>query len=396
MNSVRKITTRCALLLCLMTTTPSAFAQLEPDKKVASAGKWSISTARFGVGCVARLEYGDGYDLSISGERIDDLTLLITVFSKWFSTKLDGTEDQVPSIEIALANNRWGDVRPYGYRGTPGVVLKIDRTFLSRFVVSEKIKVTERGHEKVSIDVENPGQAIDALQACIKSEGASSPAPQSPLPSVQALEGKWYLDSQSVCNGRAGETEGLLTFRGGHFVGYENDCKIEGSKANGRFLALRMICSGEGMQSRASEVIEFLGDQKIRRSVRDGGKTYSFTLNRCPVSGGANKDSGQRTEPAAAVARVCNQTIVLSNWKSCAIGPLKETGGDADWATVPAWTKDRAIRPYFDNDPRLLANHGLCNAKFHRVVLCLPGWQESNDKDACRYLICSGFQAQRR
>jgi hypothetical protein len=99
---------------------------------------------------------------------------------------------------------------------------------------------------------------------------------------------------------------------------------------------------------------------------------------------------------ATPVARACDQTIVLSNWKSCAIAPLSEDGGDADWAAVPAWTNDRAIRPYFFDDPRLLANHGLCNAKFRRVVLCLPGWQESHDKDACWYLICSGFQAQRR
>jgi hypothetical protein len=283
MNDVRKILGQAALLLCLVSTALPAFAQLEPDKKVASAGKWSISSARFGVGCVARLEYGDGYDLSISGERADDLTLLITVFSRWFSTKLDGTEDQVPSIEIVLANNRWGDVKPYGYRGTPGVVLKIDKAFLGSLIVSERLKVTELGHEKVSIDLENPGQAIDALRTCIKSGGASSSAPRSPLPSVQALEGNWYLDSQSVCKGAAGETEGLLTFRGGHFVGYENDCKIEGSKADGRFLALRMICGGEGMQSRASELIEFLGEQKIRRSVQDRGRTYSSIHNRCPL-----------------------------------------------------------------------------------------------------------------
>ena len=96
------------------------------------------------------------------------------------------------------------------------------------------------------------------------------------------------------------------------------------------------------------------------------------------------------------VARACDQTIILSNWRPCAIGQLSETGGSADWVAVPAWTNDRAIRPYFYDDPRLLANHRLCNAKFRRVVLCLPGWQESEDRDACWYLICSGFQAQRR
>jgi hypothetical protein len=34
--------------------------------------------------------------------------LALTVNSKWFSAKLDGTEEQAASIEIALANNRWG------------------------------------------------------------------------------------------------------------------------------------------------------------------------------------------------------------------------------------------------------------------------------------------------
>jgi hypothetical protein len=95
------------------------------------------------------------------------------------------------------------------------------------------------------------------------------------------------------------------------------------------------------------------------------------------------------------VVRACDQTIVLSNWKSCRAGPLSEKGGDADWPAVPAWTNDRAIRPYFYDDPRLLANHGLCNAKFRRVVLCLPGWEESQDKDACWYLICAGSRAAR-
>jgi hypothetical protein len=93
-------------------------------------------------------------------------------------------------------------------------------------------------------------------------------------------------------------------------------------------------------------------------------------------------------------ALACDHSIVLSNWVSCATGPLSESGGDVDWAAVPTWTRDRAIRPYFYNDPRLLANHGLCNAKYRRIVLCLAGWEESKDKDACWYLICSGSRAQ--
>ena len=99
---------------------------------------------------------------------------------------------------------------------------------------------------------------------------------------------------------------------------------------------------------------------------------------------------------AAAPASACDQTIHPSNWNSCAVGPLSENGGEADWAAVPVWTRNPAIRPYFANDPRLLALHGLCNAKFHRVVLCLAGWQESEDKDACWFLICSGFAARQQ
>ena len=84
-------------------------------------------------------------------------------------------------------------------------------------------------------------------------------------------------------------------------------------------------------------------------------------------------------------------SIVLSNWKTCATKPLSDNGSaEADWFSVPAWTKNPAIAKYFYNDPRLLANHGLCNKKFRRVVLCLPGWQTSPDKDSNWYSICSG------
>ncbi|HEX8047269.1 MAG TPA: hypothetical protein VF537_15690, partial [Rhizobium sp.] len=55
--------------------------------------------------------------------------------------------------------------------------------------------------------------------------------------------------------------------------------------------------------------------------------------------------------------------------------------------------KAKTIQPFFYQDPRLLALHGLCNDKFHRVVLCLPGWQDSTDKNACWYSICAGYQA---
>ncbi|OHV26844.1 hypothetical protein EOS93_06670 [Rhizobium sp. RMa-01] len=93
---------------------------------------------------------------------------------------------------------------------------------------------------------------------------------------------------------------------------------------------------------------------------------------------------------SAVQAFSCDQPVVISNWSLCATGNVSAEGGAADWKVVPAWTRQKAISAYFENEPRLLANHGLCNAKFQRVVLCLPGWQTGNP-DECSYLVCSGY-----
>ncbi|MBB4239246.1 hypothetical protein [Rhizobium esperanzae] len=93
---------------------------------------------------------------------------------------------------------------------------------------------------------------------------------------------------------------------------------------------------------------------------------------------------------SAVQAFSCDQPVVISNWSFCATGNVSAEGGAADWKIVPAWTRADAVSAYFGNDPRLLANHGLCNAKFHRVVLCQPGWQTGNP-DECSYLVCSGY-----
>jgi hypothetical protein len=66
--------------------------------------------------------------------------------------------------------------------------------------------------------------------------------------------------------------------------------------------------------------------------------------------------------------------VVAANWKPCATGVQHD---EPSFDEFPAWANTKALRPYYDSDPRLLSNHGLCNAKFHRVVLCLPGWEEN-------------------
>ena len=131
-------------------------------------GKWQISTARYGVGCVAHFKYNDWREISLSGENIQHLTLLITVGSEQFDTKLDGSEEDTSLIEIALTNMSWGHVKEYGYRGTPGVVLEIDSAFLNSFISSKAIKVTERGYEKLRIELVEPKAVLAKLAACFK------------------------------------------------------------------------------------------------------------------------------------------------------------------------------------------------------------------------------------
>ena len=73
------------LVACVCTS--AANAQLLPDKAVASVGNWTISTAIWGVGCVAHLTYDDqDNELSISGDTKNDLFLLITVNRERFQT----------------------------------------------------------------------------------------------------------------------------------------------------------------------------------------------------------------------------------------------------------------------------------------------------------------------
>jgi ATP-dependent protease ClpP protease subunit len=67
-------------------------------------------------------------------------------------------------------------------------------------------------------------------------------------------------------------------------------------------------------------------------------------------------------------------TIEPENWKSCAIGGMK------DWDAIPEWAKAPHLRKMYE-EPRVLVKHGLCNQKFKRIVLCLPdGAWNSGDK----------------
>jgi hypothetical protein len=82
--------------------------------------------------------------------------------------------------------------------------------------------------------------------------------------------------------------------------------------------------------------------------------------------------------------------IIPQNWKSCHTGaPLRDDGKN-DKASVPAWLLPM-INP---DDARLYALHGLCNEKFHRVVLCLTGWQEdaSESWNQPWFKVCAAWE----
>jgi hypothetical protein len=84
--------------------------------------------------------------------------------------------------------------------------------------------------------------------------------------------------------------------------------------------------------------------------------------------------------------------IVPGNWAPCATGVQHD---EPSFDEIPAWANTKALRPYYDSDPRLLANHGLYNAKFHRVVLCLPGWQEDHDGSP-EFRVCQAWDRARK
>lgn len=80
------------------------------------------------------------------------------------------------------------------------------------------------------------------------------------------------------------------------------------------------------------------------------------------------------------------KTIRPENWKSCSTGKMSIE--NISWKEIPAWARAKHLQPYYHFNPRALALHGLCNAKFKRVVYCYPGWQDDENKDADWYRVC--------
>lgn len=93
------------------------------------------------------------------------------------------------------------------------------------------------------------------------------------------------------------------------------------------------------------------------------------------------------TIAAASAIAAADQTIIPENWKSCAVGDLK-SDTDEGWGAIPKWAAAPHLKKYYQNNPRLLMTHGLCNEKFKRLVVCGPGWDEDGDPSDPAHRVC--------
>jgi hypothetical protein len=156
------------LSLCICPTkTFAGPITVEPDRLYAKVHNWRISTARFGVGCIAIFPYGPWNEISIGGEKWDELALIVTLERQKFSGNLDDESD-VNSIELVLDDKRWGGLDPYGYRGTAGVVLSANKQIVAKLATAPTLKLTERGSLKLKVPLRNTGESLKKLAECFK------------------------------------------------------------------------------------------------------------------------------------------------------------------------------------------------------------------------------------
>jgi hypothetical protein len=138
---------------------------VEPDKAFGAAGEWRVSTAKFGVGCVATLERGGERLISIGGETADRLSIVVAAERQLFDGDLD-SESYVAGMEIVLGTVRKDGLRPYGYRGTAGVVAPFDATLKPAFAAAASLKLTERGSVKLRIPLDQTPVMMAGLSDC--------------------------------------------------------------------------------------------------------------------------------------------------------------------------------------------------------------------------------------
>jgi hypothetical protein len=155
-------------LLVLLTATAGA---QEPDRPYSRVGNWQISTARWGIGCVAILHYDPAHDyhfVAIGGERKNSLSLVVDADIKVFGV-LSSEEVDVGQMEMVLGSQRWGanDLKSYGYRGAHGLEITVDKTVLKALKAASTLKITRRGYVQLVIDLGKIKDTVKQLTDCI-------------------------------------------------------------------------------------------------------------------------------------------------------------------------------------------------------------------------------------
>lgn len=149
-------------------TKPTAEPQyvlVEADKQFGTIGDWKISTARFGVGCLAVHDYDGTYNIAIGGKTPKKLALVVEAARKLFTASLD-TETE--NFELVLGSWRRGDLASYDYRGTPGVVAPFDAALSQAFLDAPSIKLTERGSVKLVVPLKQTKEMMEMLIDCFE------------------------------------------------------------------------------------------------------------------------------------------------------------------------------------------------------------------------------------
>lgn len=147
---------------------PLAAVVLEPDKPFKEVGRWVVSTARWGVGCVAVLPYSDNdHEVSLSSESGEEVTLAITFNPAAVGMTAAEVLESVHVPEIVLGRKRW-TASPWEYRDSIGMLTDLgSREALGFLKNGITLKLTENGSEKLQVRVENIGDALSALRKCL-------------------------------------------------------------------------------------------------------------------------------------------------------------------------------------------------------------------------------------
>ena len=145
------------------------YSFVQPDKQFGTVGNWKVSKARFGAGCLAVYGYDDTYNITIGGEVPKKLAIVVEAARKLFTSRLD-SEPYVEDVELVIGNWRRGDLAPYGYRGTPGIVAPFDTALSQAFLEAPSLKLTERGSVKLTVPLKQTKEMMEMLSDCFRKQ----------------------------------------------------------------------------------------------------------------------------------------------------------------------------------------------------------------------------------